>query len=102
MSENQYTPEERKQIASALRGAKKRLRSGAETNKTPFICWALPCSKAGYNTRREIMRRLGGAATVKGWLQNNYHIYSGQYISREEIQAYRHRWVDALIEEFSQ
>lgn len=106
--------------SGALRCAKKYLWD-AETNlwdhddKYSHICNALNEAhnnkeityKALISTRSVIMRRLSPSVSVAEWLEKNVGVrYFSGYIARDhkfwsqQIQAYRHRWVDALIEEF--
>lgn len=101
MSENQYTPEERKQIASALKYAKRKLSHTGFDTKNNHICFALSDSVGANMARSIIMRRLGKAGSVTYWLGQKGLIKIYGY-NKSLVQAYRHRWLNALIEEFSQ
>ena len=49
-----------------------------------------------------IMGRLGPHASVGRWLEANvgYRVNQGHNAYHKQVQAYRHRWLDALIKEF--
>lgn len=101
---------ERKAVAQAFAAAKLRLSNG-RTHRTNFICWALDhaiydgltTGISGAKAKKIIETRLGNCSSVTEWLAKNVvpeHALRGN-ISAVEIQQYRHRWLDALIEEFS-
>jgi len=46
-----------------------------------------------------IRARLGGHIFVEGWLHHEAGVPKA-LLTRENLLAYRHRWLDALIEEF--
>lgn len=114
-------------IADALRKCKRHLWDGTghRGRRHAFICYALletTCDgvELGVITRAQgiVTSRVRGkrALSVPGWLLENGHIGKDDYcvigsyalftkgsapkIVRQ-IQAYRHAWVDSLIEEFS-
>ncbi len=96
---------ERRRIAEAFKACKPLLWNGeADLDKIEggcrYICNALSESGAGYAylAREIVMERLGGSNTVDAWLANR-KIYRGN--DDRKIQAFRHRWVDELIKEFS-
>ena len=103
----------RKQIAAAFKAAKRHLqgpcRRGEELTKTHMICYALNQSeRRGQASRktidaakRVIMRRLSPCFSCGTWLQNTQGV-PARHLTFNNLQAYRHRWLDALIEEFSQ
>lgn len=109
-----YTAEERKEIHKQLVAAKKRLLArhpildGYELHKTRYICVAiaLAASPRGYATLdrfiacRMIQNRLRNFDSVEVWLRYKVGI-DLSIVTFNEIQKYRHRWLDALIEEFS-
>ncbi len=103
-----YTKKERTQMATALRQCKKFLRDGKEgSTGEDFICIALMDTDAvgNYMARAEICSRLGDMETVECWLSQQKLLGSlmrHSPASRDrQVQQYRHRWVNALIKEFS-
>ncbi len=105
--------------SGALRCAKAYLWDGKgrlwdHIDQYPFICAALAQAHTNgeitYKTlikaRSVIMRRLAPCPSVPVWLDTSvgfdYKYYSvrNHAFWTQQIQAYRHRWVDALIEEF--
>ena len=105
--------------SGALRCAKAYLWDGTgalwhQRNQFPFICAALAQAyenkeityKTLINTRSVIMRRLSPSVSVSEWLDENigfgykYYNLRDHAFWTQQIQAYRHRWVDALIIEF--
>lgn len=103
-----YTNEQRLKIAYAFRAAKKRLAKDSGGAKTTHICWALgdayeACEiswTAFVNAKRIIEQRLAPYGTVSGWLVHVVKVESD--VSFKDLQQYRHRWLAALIKEFSQ
>lgn len=103
---------EHKSIAKALRAAKKNLRTGQPTvrlsAKMNHICFALDeaasndqCSYDDAELARQlIMSRLHPWHTVKQWLDREVGV-PPEHLTNEQVQVYRHRWVDSLIKEFS-
>lgn len=97
-----YTKKQRKQIAAALRQAKKKLPWSKEPNARYNICYALSNSHGANLARGIIEDRLGDLSYVTSWLWHAGYLPAAyEDWDWTEIQAYRHRWVDALIEEFS-
>lgn len=105
----EYTKKERKAIAKAFRAAKKHLWDGCgESANYSTICYSIEaamsrdqCSRGGgYNAKGVVMGRLGDSCTVVGWLIDKRFI-SGNTHNGKTVQEYRHRWLDALIKEFS-
>ena len=101
-----YSAAQRKRFVAALIEAKTKLDTGSRTksnkNKKEYICFALGSSS---ETAEElIMYRLrnstGGSGTVAGYL--SYQGVPNRQLTVKNVQEFRHRWVDALIEEFSQ
>ena len=106
--------------SGALRCAKKYLWDAKyhlwyHEDKYPHICNALEEAhinneityKALIKARSVIMRRLAPSISVADWLERNVGItHYSKYSVRDhafwtqQLQAYRHRWVDALIKEF--
>lgn len=102
-----------KEIAAVFKEAKKYLatsKSDAENvSKTFYICIAITkvsdadyrqwdsCSKA----KNIIDERLDGKYTVGSWLAVNGFIKSTAFANINQLQKYRHRWLDSLIKEFS-
>lgn len=48
-----------------------------------------------------VQSRLGGYYSLETWVLRNIPNV-GYPVNKDDMQAYRHRWLDALIEEFSQ
>ena len=97
-----------KQIAEVFIKAKEQLCSeGGYTYKTNYICFAISYSMFGTTAaraaaRKVIAKRLGRCNTVTAWLCVNKHITENDFKGKsQQIQQYRHRWLDSLIEEFS-
>ena len=101
MTERKYTPEERKQIVSALKYAKRKLSRTTQDDLAHHICFALSTSDGAKMARFVIMERLARAVSVPNWLHRRGLINVTRY-DKTIVQSYRHRWVDALIKEFSE
>lgn len=99
--------------STVLKKAKKFLWDGkgaCPINKTPFICHA--CTDAvgehSWRIRGMVMSRLDDFHSVTGWLRESCQEYrdwertiaDGNAEFYLQVQAYRHRWLDAMIEEF--
>lgn len=111
-----YTPKQRRNIAKALRLAKKRLsRKHGPNEPNLYICLCLnqvaeatksPGIVEGCQDAKEIIQdRLTPFSSVGGWLDRMVGFGYGDYsyhLQAGHIQDYRHRWIDALIEEFSE
>ena len=98
-----------KDIAAKFRAAKKTLPyHDNDRDKSPFICDNLLDSggPAAREAKDIISERLGGCWSIEDWLVDNGYIperLAHQKYSKDTqdlIQAYRHRWLDALIAEF--
>ena len=101
-----------KEIAAVFKEAKKYLATSENdaqnVSKTFYICIAITkvsdinhsqwdrCSRA----KSIINERLAGEYTVGTWLKVNGFIKSTN-TPINQIQKYRHRWLDSLIKEFS-
>ena len=103
-----------KKIAAILRETKKFLSKELgeySLNKSRWICYAMDktmfeCNDIDWICENIIMARLGNAAFIEGWLRR--HVAAARVLDEEnpsqfakQCQDYRHRWLDALIEEFS-
>ena len=106
--------------SGALRAAKKYLWKGdgswgeftRDPDKLSYICDSISSAyyeghithKAKIAAVKTIMSRLCPHVSVGQWLEHNvgYRIKFGREHDtyNKQVQAYRHRWVDALIEEF--
>lgn len=100
----------RQLIAESLARAKDFLAdSEPPLGKEKYICLALDAAKkqgvisrVGQEAAEAIiMERLGGAYTACTWLRDTVGEKSFNSASDIDIQAWRHRWVDSLIKEFS-
>jgi hypothetical protein len=97
-----------RKTSEAFRVAKNYLNKGNQ-DKTDYICAAigdaeddkLVTIKAANHARWVIGSRLRDNATVTSWLKEQGFIprYQNSY-NNKQVQAYRHRWLDALIKEF--
>ena len=109
-----YTDYERRHIASAFKNAKEFLWDGLGTCQPlaseRYICAALTRAQTVsqirlfgcVNARNIIAERMNSRArTLELWLSIRANVPTEQ-LSDENMQAYRHRWLDALIAEFSQ
>lgn len=112
MKQRTYTKKNRALIHAALVAAKPRLRTRQRDTRVTHICFAIafPGEKrtAGQRMAQNmIMSRLRQWSSVGSWLVHKVpgfdewveHASERQYY--DNLQAYRHRWLDALIEEFS-
>ena len=105
---------DRQEIAEIFRQAKKVLaknrsdcdyRFNGGSPHEEFICHAI--ERVGrYSYYRDpalavIQSRLGDVLSLESWVIRNVPS-AGYPVDKDEMQAYRHRWLDALIEEFSQ
>jgi hypothetical protein len=92
------TKTERQQIAAAFRAARRVfVRRGARP-----ICSALQDSRheARNAARRVVQGRIGERLYVHEWLVEVAKV-PREFITYENVRAYRLRWLDSLIEEFS-
>lgn len=65
-----------------------------------FICHALDkVGTPGAKEAQGIIRDRFGLGTIYGWLRN-YGI-STSLLTDDNVQAYKHRWLDSVIKEFS-
>lgn len=96
-----------------LRKSRQHLWAGAypRRDQTEYICYALDHVVADHPRaefkagclKREIANRLYPYNSVFLWLLNtvpNFAILKGTGITEQQLQAYRHRWVDHLIAEY--
>lgn len=112
-----YTESERKIICSVLKKVKPFVKTSEDLQKptigkTRAICFALDCvpnlpKKKNRLVSNLIADRLRPASFVEGWLERKVPSYRERYEARDpqlaaETQDYRHRWLDALIKEFSE
>lgn len=106
-----YSSEERQDIVEAFMAAKKLVsKTGAPYLKAEqqFICFALEASKhPGRGLAKKIvMHRIKGASkycvkycvTIEEYLRYVLGVNTSK--CRDAVQEFRHRWLDALIEEF--
>jgi hypothetical protein len=102
----------RKQIHDCFVTAKKHLwngrtsRAGPGIYKERYICWAIDCDDGPAADRRNspakkiIMDRLVGHNTICNWLRYRARVPE-ELLTPKNVQAFRHRWLDSLIVEFS-
>jgi hypothetical protein len=109
----QYSKVERKKIAAAFHAAKSYVSPTFHIgDKEQFICHALErCRRvclisefACEEARYVIMERLhadGGGNCLEVFLERKVGYAAIASAGRDAVQQYRHRWLDALIKEFS-
>lgn len=97
-----------KDIAKCFKRAKVTLATDIRDHiinyKTPYICHAIDDiygmgSSIKDDCKRIIQLRLGKHLSLERWLIGNKVVNSVP--SLDEMQPYRHRWLDSLIEEFN-
>jgi hypothetical protein len=100
---------DRKKIAQVFKEAKKHLWDGNEGSAGRVcICFAIDTAVTDcYSSRsaiRIVMNRLSGEPTVRRYLSilAERGIVKPEHLTDENIQMFRHRWLDALIKEFSE
>jgi hypothetical protein len=74
-------------------------------DKTRYVCVALSHFIGNTKIRglvRRINKSLGGTLSVAGWLYINGHATLQQTNNTELMQAYRHRWLEALAQEYAE
>lgn len=98
-------------IAEAFRAAKTKLAATRDEwrtgNKHEFICHAIRANTPGGSAAIKIINdRLNCCGTVTSWVIT--YAPGAKDLANEdpigfdnEVQIYRHRWLDALIKEFS-
>lgn len=114
MSMRTYTDYERRHIANAFRIAKELLWDGLGPCRPwaseRYICTALAVAQTVspirlfgcVNAKNIIAERMGSSVvTLESWLSSYANVPEEQ-LTDENMQAYRNRWLDALIAEFSQ
>jgi len=95
-----------KKIAAALRKAVPFLGTGTYSqNTTDYVCWAVENANGQSKSVTHLISdmihdRISPFASVRGWLLNNSNIPEKK-LTRKNLQAYRHAWLQSLIEEFS-
>lgn len=103
----------RERILRALKAAKQPLSDTYMIGeREQYICFALyqtvRFGASSYEDYRDaknlVMKRLAPFNCVEEWLKANVGhkaFYAAQQKNQDVVQEYRHRWLDALIEEFS-
>lgn len=107
-----FTKEQRKEIAAVFRAAKKYLWDGHGVylaSSSVYICCAISdvyylggtsIQAAAANATSVIQASLGYHSCVESWLAKVAKV-DVSLLNPANVQAYRHRWLDALIKEFS-
>jgi hypothetical protein len=94
--------------STLLRRAKKYLWEGKEKQKSKQcsgLCVAIMLAETpitypkGRDVRNRIQESLGGNIYVVGWLVYKARV-PRRVLTEKKVQAYRHRWLDALIAEY--
>ena len=100
----QYTIYQRQAVAAAYKAAKQYLSHTYHIgSKEQFICHAIrrAQTRGGALAAEVIMKRLAPYGNcVESFLEKTVGP-SEMYADQDAIQKYRHRWLDALIKEFS-
>lgn len=109
-----YTAKERRRLYQAFKAAKPKLSKGVfdTGDKYYYICYAIANSNASRVCKDLatdlISKRLEGYVFLTSWLAGKVPKYrkfketAQSWELRDQEQLYRHRWLDALIEEFSE
>ncbi len=97
-----------KKLAKIFREAKANLSTGyGQTGSEVFICHAIDNTSfdMGIGEAIDIIQtRLNGLTSIEDWLVHNKYLEKNElveYTRIGQIQAFRHRWLDSLIKEFS-
>ena len=94
--------------STLLRRAKQCLWDGKSERRSRVcsgLCVAIMCSETditydvGRAVRNRIQQSLGGHTYVTGWLKYEAKVPK-KLLTAENVQEYRHRWLDALIAEY--
>jgi hypothetical protein len=103
-----YTKQERKLIHAALVAAKPFLATRRmEPNANAFLCWAIEDgvgrneSRGSHLAQQMIHERIKPDLVVTDWLLDRIGYSAWADATAEDFQEYRHRWLDAMIKEFS-
>lgn len=100
----------RRQIRDTLVAAKSHVATKAnQPGKLQYICWAFDRSvslgeipyMAKFDAREMIHERLGNYYCIEEWLEANVGRTKVRKAGKTAVQEYRHRWLDAMIKEFS-
>lgn len=107
-------PVSNKEIAVIFKEAKKYLAKCLDDNLPNYICFAIDKVAENNHTKRHscsrakriINERLGKSFTVFNWLVSNGFMKENNFEDinhheHDQLQKYRHRWLDSLIKEFS-
>ena len=97
-----YTPQQRLAIASAFAAARLRMWDGhPSTTGEQFICLALGVSNtANLRAVEVVMKRLGGHYTIENYIKDVVGVTSDA-CTTQDVQGFRIRWLDSLIQEFT-
>jgi hypothetical protein len=71
------------------------IQDAAEAVETDRAAWAC------IQVRKRIRDDLGGMNTAEDWLVRKRHATRAQTNNMKNMQAYRHRWLAALIDEYA-
>ena len=94
-----------KKIAAALRKAVPFLSTGTYSqNTTDYVCRAVENANGESKSVTHLISdmihdRISPFASVEVWLGNEANI-PREKLTRKNLQAYRHAWLDSLIKEF--
>ena len=95
----------RKEIARAFRNAKSHLKTGAVGPGSYFVCIAIIMHpgtprRISDAAQKVVSDRIAPHPSVAAWLRLQPEVCHGN-MDTKNLQEYRHRWLDSLIEEFS-
>ena len=102
---------DRNNIAQAFKEAKEHL----QQHGRGFICITLSCINHGAEATKVIEERLGGHSTLEGWVvanlpqkewagvlkNSNAGVYREGKFGDDQMNLFRIRWLDSLVQEFS-
>lgn len=84
-----------KEIKAALLQARDNVKQGKYGG---YICNCLPSNVAGAYLRSFISNAINGNATLGAWVWHNVIGEDNPFPSKEEMVAYRLRWIDYMLE----
>lgn len=95
--------------STLLKRAKKHLCMHSSSNINSFVCNALDDAVQTYEQhktmleiRKLISSRLYPCTTIYGWLSSQLKLSDLAMATDEELQDYRLRWMDSLIQEYKE
>lgn len=98
-----YTKQQRRNLHASFKAAEPHLDSHT------FLCWALDAAHGREEITSEqwslakelIAKRIHPEGTVRYWLEESAGVPKAE-LKTEPVRAYRKRWLESLIKEFSE